>query len=185
MAAPTESSNSRDKILDAAADLMAKRGVTQLTIQATADAVGITKAGLIYHFKTRDDLLTALVERMVAELDAQVGVPAPNDAEPVSPRAKMAELTSFTFDMPASQKQLMTNMLAAASAHPHLLPPVQALFARSYEALDRGPKAGLAQLLSVALDGLLLLELLQLHEFTPDQRAAMRKTVEKLARDLP
>ena len=185
MAAHTESSNSRDKILDAAADLLATRGVTQLTIQATADAVGITKAGLIYHFKTRDDLLTALVERMVADLDGQVGVPAPNDAKPLSPRATMAELTSFTFDMPASQKQLMTNMLGAASAHPHLLPPVQALFARSYEALDCGPKAGLAQLLSVALDGLLLLELLQLHEFTPDQRAAMRKTVEKLARDLP
>ncbi|MGM3277938.1 TetR/AcrR family transcriptional regulator [Ralstonia sp. 24A2] len=185
MAAPNESSNSRDKILDAAADLMAERGVTQLTIQATADAVGITKAGLIYHFKTRDDLLTALVERMVAELDAQVGIPAPDDAEPISLRAKMAELTSFTFDMPASQKKLMANMLAAASAHPHLLPPVQALFTRSYEALDHGPKAGLAQLLSVALDGLLLLELLQLHEFTPDQRAAMRKAVEELARGLP
>ncbi|NMV39341.1 TetR/AcrR family transcriptional regulator, partial [Ralstonia insidiosa] len=66
-----------------------------------------------------------------------------------------------------------------------LLPPVQALFTRSYEALDHGPKVGLAQLLSVALDGLLLIELLQLHEFTPDQRAAMRKTVEELARGLP
>jgi hypothetical protein len=51
--------------------------------------------------------------------------------------------------------------------------------------LDHGPQAGLAQLLSVALDGLLLLELLQLHAFTPDQRAAMRKTVEELARGLP
>lgn len=185
MAATNESSNSRDRILDAAADLMAERGVTHLTIQATADAVGITKAGLIYHFKTRDDLLTALVERMVAELDAQIGAPAPDDSKPVSLREKMAELASFTFDMPAGRKQLMANMLAAASAHPHLLPPVQALFARSYDALDRGPKAGLAQLLSVALDGLLLLELLQLHEFTPDQRAAMRETVEELARGLP
>ncbi|WCM23653.1 TetR/AcrR family transcriptional regulator [Paraburkholderia bryophila] len=185
MAAHNESSNSRDKILDAAAALVTKHGVTQLTIQGTADAVGITKAGLIYHFKTRDDLLTALLDRMVAELDAQIGLPAPNDAEPISLRAKMAELTSFTFDMPATQKQLMTNMLAAASTHPNLLPPVQALFTRSYEALDGGPDAGLAQLLSVALDGLLLLELLQLHKFTPDQRAAMRKTVEKLTRDLP
>lgn len=185
MTAISESSNSRDRILDAAADLVTERGFTHLTIQATADAAGLTKAGLIYRFKTRDDLLTALVERMVAELATQVCIPAPDDAKPISLQAKMAELTSFTFDMPASQKKLMANMLAAASAHPHLLPPVQALFTRSYEALDHGPKVGLAQLLSVALDGLLLIELLQLHEFTPDQRAAMRKTVEELARGLP
>jgi len=185
MSAPSESSNSRDKILDAAAELLAERGVTHLTIQATADAAGITKAGLIYHFKTRDDLLSALVERMMNELDVQIAVPASDRSNAASPRAQVAELAKVTFEMPESRKRLLANMLAAGISNPHLLPPAQALFARSYEALGRGPAGGLAQLLAVALDGLLLLELLQLHDFPQQQRASMRKTLEELARSLP
>lgn len=181
----SNSTNSRDTILDAAAAILTKHGVSNVSIQATATAAGITKAGLIYHFKTRDELLSALLERMVTELDTQIGLPVSDQPQIVSPQAKIAELVDFTFDMPASQKQLLANMLVAATAHPHLLPQVQALFSRGYDALGRSPNPALFQLLSLAMDGLLLLELLQLHKFTPDQRAAMRETLLELARELP
>ena len=61
--------SSRDKILDAAISIVAEAGVPQLTIEAAAAAAGVTKAGLIYHFKTRDDLLAAVVETMASEID--------------------------------------------------------------------------------------------------------------------
>ena len=175
--------SSRDRILDAAAALVAEHGVPHLTIEATAAAAAITKAGLIYHFKTRDDLLTALVDRMVAELDLHSRPPAVPDGV-ISQQAHIGELVKFTFDMPADQKRLLANMLAATSTHPHLLPPVQDLFERSYSSFADGSTAGLALLLAVALDGILLLELLQLHQFKPGQRAAMRKALLEQARSL-
>ncbi|WP_092950511.1 TetR/AcrR family transcriptional regulator [Paracidovorax konjaci] len=176
--------SSREKLLSAAADLVAEHGVQHLTIEATAAAAGVTKAGLIYHFKTRDDLLSALVEHMVGELDFQTRGGSVVDGE-VSLKSLVDGLEQFTFDMPPAQKRLLTNMLAAATTHPHLLPPVRSLFEKSYSSLDRGPMAGRALLLSAALDGLLLLELLQLHTFSPNQRDSMRSAFRDLSRDLP
>ncbi|WP_289241881.1 TetR/AcrR family transcriptional regulator [Delftia sp.] len=69
MTKTTRRPSSRDKILDAATALVSERGVQQLTIEAAAAAAGVTKAGLIYHFKTRDELLVAVVESMARTID--------------------------------------------------------------------------------------------------------------------
>lgn len=176
--------SSREKLLHAAADLVAEHGVQHLTIEAAAAAAGVTKAGLIYHFKTRDDLLSALVEHMVGELDLQThgGVLVEGEA---TPKSLIGSMEKFTFDMQPAQKRLLSNMLAAATTHPHLLPPVRTLFEKGYNDLNQGSVAGRALLLSAALDGLLLLELLQLHTFSPSQRKSMRSELQQLARDLP
>lgn len=164
--------------------IVAEHGVHHLTIEATAAAAGVTKAGLIYHFKTRDELLAALVERMVGEIELQSLGRGSGQGEK-SLRSLLQSMAEFTFDMKPSQKRLLTNMLAAAASYPQFLPPAQALFERGYRELSRGPAAGQALLLSAALDGMLLLELLQLHHFTPTQRKAMHSALQGLLRDLP
>ncbi|MEU3019776.1 MULTISPECIES: TetR/AcrR family transcriptional regulator [unclassified Nocardiopsis] len=68
--------SSRTLILDAAVRLTDRRGITALTLEATAEEAGLTKGGLLYHFRTRDDLVLAIQhhltrhweERLVAEL---------------------------------------------------------------------------------------------------------------------
>lgn len=178
--------SSRDKLLDAAADLVTREGVQNLTIEAVAAAADVTKGGLIYHFKTRDDLLAALIERMVQEWDLP---PHPQHARPDadgSLKVLLTGLTDVTFDMSEERRRLLTNMLAAASSHPHLLGPVQALYARVYEGISQyGPQAGQAMILAAATDGIALLELLNLHRFTPQQRQAMREALESAIRELP
>lgn len=186
--------SSRDKILEAASTLVAEHGVPQLTIEGVAVAAGVTKAGLIYHFKTRDELLAALVERMVQELDtlgeatmalrklkATDSAAAPNSEL----KAALLEQVDITFDMPPARRRLMRNLLAAASTHPQLLEPVQALFDSGYAALSGAPSSGQALLISAAMDGLLLIDLLQLHQFSPSQREAMRDAVQDLIHQLP
>jgi len=179
-------SSSRDKLLDAAADLVAQYGVQNLTIDAVAAAAGVTKGGLIYHFKTREDLLTALVERMVKDLDVHARSRNGAHSTDSSLKTQLCHLLNDTFDMPDKRRRLLTNLLAAASSHPHLIAPIQALYARSYEeASHGGPHAGLAMVLAAALDGIALLELLNLHRFTPQQRRALRETLERSISDLP
>lgn len=177
-------SSSRDKLLDAAAGLVAKHGVQNLTIEAVAAEAKVTKGGLIYHFKTRDDLLGALVERMVEQWDVRARMQDATRSGEISVKDALTLLLDETFDMSGEQRTLLTNLLAAAAAHPHLLEPVNALYARHFEAFSHTPHAGMVMVLAAALDGIALLEVLGIHQFDTQQRQAMREALEKAISEL-
>jgi len=48
-------------ILDQAASLFARRGFAKTSVQDVADAVGLSKAGLLHHFPTKDALYAAVL----------------------------------------------------------------------------------------------------------------------------
>jgi len=50
-----------ESILDRAAALFARRGFEQTSVQAVADAVGLSKAGLLHHFPSKDALREAVL----------------------------------------------------------------------------------------------------------------------------
>jgi AcrR family transcriptional regulator len=180
MTNPPGRSSSREKLLDAAADLISKHSVQEMTLEGVAAAAGVTKGGLIYHFKTKDELLGALVERMIEQLDQRSRDKAAKRGDTTS--ALLQALVDDAFDMPGSEKLLLTNLLAAVTSYPHLLGPVQQSYDRLYgEFVDAGPQAGLALAITAALDGLSLLELLNLHKFSKRQREAMREALQQLA----
>jgi AcrR family transcriptional regulator len=49
-------------ILDRAAGLFARHGFEHTSLQAVADAVGLSKAGLLHHFRSKDALQQAVLE---------------------------------------------------------------------------------------------------------------------------
>lgn len=49
------------RVLDAALDLFSEHGFEGTSLQDIADRLGVTKAAVYYHFRTKDDLLLALV----------------------------------------------------------------------------------------------------------------------------
>lgn len=57
----------RSKILNAAADLIGTHGANHLTLEEVARLAGVSKGGLLYHFPSKEALLTAMVERMHEE----------------------------------------------------------------------------------------------------------------------
>jgi AcrR family transcriptional regulator len=52
-----------DEILDRAAALFARRGFEKTSVQAVADAVGLSKAGLLHHFARKQELREAVLAR--------------------------------------------------------------------------------------------------------------------------
>ncbi len=54
--------DTRDQILDAARRLFLEQGYDKTSLREVADEVGVTKAALYYHFRSKEDLLTALLE---------------------------------------------------------------------------------------------------------------------------
>jgi AcrR family transcriptional regulator len=61
-------SDTRSRILDASLDLFSEYGFEGTTLQQIADRLGFTKAALYYHFPSKDDLLAALHQPAVEDL---------------------------------------------------------------------------------------------------------------------
>ncbi|MCF2531587.1 TetR/AcrR family transcriptional regulator [Yinghuangia soli] len=68
MAAPAME-DTYDKVLSAAVELFGEHGFAGTSLQAIADRVGVTKAALYYHFRTKDELLDALLRPALNDLD--------------------------------------------------------------------------------------------------------------------
>lgn len=66
------SPGTRDRILDALETLLLERGATQMTLDNVAAAAGVSKGGLLYHFKSKDALLVGLVHRLGERARAQL-----------------------------------------------------------------------------------------------------------------
>jgi AcrR family transcriptional regulator len=64
----------RDDVIDAAAELVAERGYAGLNMRALAERCGVATMTLYRHVRTKEDLLGALADRVLAEL----ALPAPD-----------------------------------------------------------------------------------------------------------
>lgn len=180
----TNTRSARQRLLDTAAQIVARQGVQELTLDGVAAAAGVTKGGLIYHFKTKDDLLGALVEQLVAEIEQRQRAKAATYSGDTR-GTLLTAMVDDTFDMPRGEKELLANLLSAVFSHPHLLGPAQEMYTRVYgELAEASASDGLALTLAAALDGITLLEVLNLHSFTKRQREAMRMALLQLVQNL-
>ncbi|MCG2621909.1 TetR/AcrR family transcriptional regulator [Arthrobacter sp. I2-34] len=59
-------SSARDRILDNFEDILIKEGERAATMDAVAAAAGVSKGGLLYHFRSKEAMVEALCERLAA-----------------------------------------------------------------------------------------------------------------------
>src|SRR5258707_7863206 len=81
----------RDRILDAGLDLLSASGFAGVTIGVLANHVGMSKSGLFAHFKSKEDIDIALLERMVDVAYKHVVVPAMRAQEGLSRLTALVE----------------------------------------------------------------------------------------------
>jgi AcrR family transcriptional regulator len=62
----------RRRLLDAAVKLFGQYSFAGTSLQMIADELGLTKAAIYYHFRTRDQLLLALMEPILGEIGVVV-----------------------------------------------------------------------------------------------------------------
>lgn len=58
-----KTAQTREEILTAALRIIAENGYTGATLQQVADAVGLSKPGVLHHFGSRDGLFTAVLAK--------------------------------------------------------------------------------------------------------------------------
>ena len=64
----TAAADTRQRLIDVAVDLFTKHSFAGTSLQMIADELGFTKAAIYYHFRTREQLLNAVVEPIFTQL---------------------------------------------------------------------------------------------------------------------
>ena len=65
-------SSSREEILNAALRVVDASGGADITYQSVATEAGLTKAGLMYHFPSKDAMMVAVIEHVIARWQAEL-----------------------------------------------------------------------------------------------------------------
>ena len=66
--AAARAGDTRTRLLDTALDLFTQHGVEGTSLQMIADALGVTKAAVYYHFRTKDEITEAVAEPALRQL---------------------------------------------------------------------------------------------------------------------
>jgi len=126
--------STRDRIIDAAMELFGERGYRGTSVAQIERAAGLTPGagGLYHHFRTKEEVLTAGVERHLARLDAL------RDIQRVlgglgEPRTELTVIARYALVELDQESELIRIMAAEARAHPELVGgAVRQLFGASY-----------------------------------------------------
>lgn len=62
----------RQTLLECAAKLAVEEGLGGVTVQAVAEAAGVTKGGLFHHFPSKRDLVEGLFDDLIGRLDRDI-----------------------------------------------------------------------------------------------------------------
>jgi AcrR family transcriptional regulator len=65
-------SGTRARLLDAAVAVVRRDGAQAVTLDAVAAQAGVSKGGLLYHFKSKRELLDGMVERWLDDWQGQI-----------------------------------------------------------------------------------------------------------------
>jgi AcrR family transcriptional regulator len=95
-------SDTRARILDAARELFGQRGFQRTSVQQIAERIGVVKTAVLHHFPAKVDILSALVEPMLADWEAAVVAAAHADGT----RAKWAVIEGV-LDVSLAYRQVL------------------------------------------------------------------------------
>jgi AcrR family transcriptional regulator len=99
--APDDAST-RARLMAVAVDLFKNRSVAATSLQMISDELGLTKSAIYHHFRTRDDLLSAVIEPVIEKLAELV-----EDAESQrTPRAQADRMLIGYADLVVDNREL-------------------------------------------------------------------------------
>src|SRR5512132_3409644 len=69
---PASHTAAQTRIIDAALALFAEHGISGTSLQMIADEIGVTKAAVYHQYNTKDEIVLAVAEVVLAGLEAAV-----------------------------------------------------------------------------------------------------------------
>jgi AcrR family transcriptional regulator len=99
-----DTADSRAAILEAAKLLFMQEGFRGISMRQIAEAVGVTKAALYYHFKDKEELFVAIVEEYLVAMSTMIDKVTSSGLDT---RAQIAELVRRILAQPPEQRSII------------------------------------------------------------------------------
>lgn len=174
-----KSDQTKNAILDAANRVLVEQGAECFTLEAVAREAGVSKGGLLYHFASKNALITGMMERSMASVDAAL-------AEELA-RSNGDYLAAYiraSFRTTADPAQVSRAIQAAIVRDPALLDPLRKRFERMQKEITRNaPTPEMGLLVRLAMDGLWYSELYQFAPPDAEQRRALQALLFRIAKE--
>lgn len=172
-------SSSRETILAAAEAVALKQGAAHLTLDAVAKEAGVSKGGLLYHFRSKEALLQGMIAHRLNQCADDR-----RRAEARFPRDRAALLKAIVesgLDDDDPSRKINAAALAATANDHRLLAPVKEHNKKLFKELASFMSFNRASVVVLAVQGLWLMETLQTSPLTQRQRAGIIQELLSLA----
>lgn len=168
----------RQGILDAAERVVAREGAAHLTLEAVAVEAGISKASVIYDYKSKQALIKAVIERSVRRhterLRAHIEAQAPGPDRIM--RGRLASIASRSIT--DAERTVALNLIAALAANAELRTLIEATYREQMaDITTASTKPSGSMLAFLALEGLTLMERFGLYSWPPAEREALLNAI--------
>ncbi|ACV76195.1 transcriptional regulator, TetR family [Zymomonas mobilis subsp. mobilis NCIMB 11163] len=168
----------RERVLKSAEQLVQRAGATAMTLEAVAKEAGITKGGLQYCFGSKDDLITALIDRWFAAFDCEVKEYSQSDDSPAGEARAYVQASSQIDDATSAR---IVGMLVTLLQSPNHLKKIQAWYARWMEKnLGQSEEARHIRTMLFAAEGAFFLRSLGFIKMSESEWATVFDDIKKL-----
>lgn len=147
---------SRDKILDAAEDLFARRGFTGIGLREVAEVAGLGKSSLFHHFRSKAELYAAVVGRILDLFEARLTQALAVGGSPAERFDRWLDALIDTFaEQPTSARLLLRSLFedddltGASEEEQHADRTMKRILAALADLLREGMAAGLFRMANV------------------------------------
>ena len=183
--------NLKDKLLDAAEAVVVREGISNLTLDAVAAEGGVSKGGLLHHFRSKDDLVKAMVTRSAENWRCYYMNAYENTPEGPG-RMVRALLGSCISDSKAWTEQLRRSWATVFAAlaqsqgcpestDPSRIESMRAAYSDLYKRVaEDGLPPGVGEVAVAAIDGLWLYWVLGLVPVDPEMLDRVKKAIEEI-----
>jgi len=179
----------RDRLLDAAERVVVESGATHLTLDAVAKSAGVSKGGLLYHFPSKEALLEGMLSRHFQDVDAEVtkrlarrtGKTARRAAKP-SRADVFSERVRVLLEWHPERPAFGVAMVAASADNPEHMAACRKEYRKLLDEFAKLP-GGFERtaMVLLAVQGLLLAELLHLSPYSAEERSRLVKALQRAA----
>ena len=177
------SDNARERIIDAAEQVVIEAGARHLTLAAVASKAGVSRGGLLYHFPYKEDLLRGMMDRRRTHM-----MERRKTRMALTPQGPEREAVAYVLSLLGDHTDANTNISAAiiaAGAHdPKLLAPVKKNNLQTITDLTRdGLSFERAAVILLAANGLRFFEVLSMSSFSAKERGKIIDELLALAKE--
>ena len=175
----------REKLIQAAAQLVISKGITRVTLEQVALEAGVSKGGLLHHFPTKQALLNGLIEQVGQVFKARLEKYMALETSLQPGRLARAYIRA-SFEYEADELQLTNAIAKVVSEFPELLQELQMDFAQLDQEMQQdGLPAARALVIRLACDGLWFSELIGVSSLQESLRSQMLEELLAMTRPEP